>query len=118
MGSLRRTYDLSFSEVMLTHYSSRHQYALTFGGFLLLFAALSDHIGPRPVFTFGMLWLGAWSLGTSFAKDPVLLIVGRAMQGLGAAATVPSAIGTIGFVFEGQAQSQAMACFGAGGSVG
>lgn len=102
----------------LTPLVSSPQYAITFGGFLLLFAALSGHIGPRPVFTLGMLWLSGWSLGTSFAKDPVLLIVGRAMQGLGAAATVPAAIGTIGVVFEGQAQGQAMACFGAGGSIG
>lgn len=65
-----------------------------------------------------MLWLSGWSVGASFAKRPVILIVGRAMQGLGAAATVPSAIGTIGVVFEGPAQGHAMACFGAGGAVG
>lgn len=94
------------------------QYALTYGGFLLLFATISDHLGPRPVFTLGMLWLTCWSIAASFSTSAVVLIVTRAMQGLGAAATVPAAIGTIGVVFQGLAQNTAMACFGAGGSIG
>lgn len=65
-----------------------------------------------------MLWLTCWSLAASFAPSAVVLIVARAMQGIGAAATVPAAIGTIGVVFHGQAQNTAMTCFGAGGAIG
>ena len=94
------------------------QFSLAYGGLLLLAGVMSDRFGPRPVFALGMLWLTLWSLAVSFAPNEVSLIIFRALQGIGAATTVPSAIGTICKYFRGRDQNTAMAIYGAGGAVG
>lgn len=63
------------------------QYTLAFGGHLLLAGVLADRFGKKPVFCGGMVWLTIWSLAVSFAQNEVSLIIFRAFQGLGAAAT-------------------------------
>ncbi|GAA5878624.1 hypothetical protein JCM1840_003531 [Sporobolomyces johnsonii] len=93
-------------------------YTLTFGGFLLLAGVCSDRYGKRATFVTGMLWLAGWSLGVSFAQSEITLIVFRALQGLGAAATVPSAIGALSSYFVGRDSHRAMSCFGAAGAIG
>ncbi|KAJ9108686.1 hypothetical protein QFC21_000006 [Naganishia friedmannii] len=75
----------------------------TFGGHLLLAGVLADRFGKRLVFCSGMIWLTIWSLAVSFAQTEVTLIVFRAFQGLGAAATD---------------QNIAMAAYGGAGSLG
>lgn len=83
-----------------------------------------------------MVWLTIWSLAVSFAQNEISAIVFRALQGtlvrhtplvltlisgfigLGAAATVPSAIGVICTYFAGKEQNRAMSCYGAAGAVG
>ncbi|GAA5943159.1 hypothetical protein JCM1841_000988 [Sporobolomyces salmonicolor] len=93
-------------------------YTLTFGGFLLLAGVCSDRYGKRVTFVTGMLWLAGWSLGVSFAQSEITLIIFRALQGLGAAATVPSAIGALSSYFVGRDSHRAMSCFGAAGAIG
>ncbi|GHJ84404.1 hypothetical protein NliqN6_0806 [Naganishia liquefaciens] len=93
-------------------------YTLAFGGFLLLAGVVADRFGKRLTFCSGMVWLTIWSLAVSFAQDEISAIVFRALQGLGAAATVPSAIGVICTYFAGKEQNRAMSCYGAAGAVG
>ncbi|KAJ9116634.1 hypothetical protein QFC20_000567 [Naganishia adeliensis] len=93
-------------------------YTLAFGGFLLLAGVVADRFGKKITFCVGMAWLTIWSLAVSFAQNEISAIIFRALQGLGAAATVPSAIGVICTYFAGKEQHRAMSCYGAAGAVG
>lgn len=93
-------------------------YTLTFGGFLLLAGVLSDRLGRRAMFTAGMLWMMAASIACGVARTGVQCIVFRALQGLGAAASVPSAIGVLSNFFVGNEKHRALSMFGAAGAVG
>ncbi|KAG9254477.1 major facilitator superfamily domain-containing protein [Emericellopsis atlantica] len=65
---------------------------LTTACLLLPFARLADRHGGRIVFLAGHLWLVIWSLVSGFAQNPVMLIVCRAMQGLGPSAFMPAGL--------------------------
>ncbi|KIK52676.1 hypothetical protein GYMLUDRAFT_49823 [Collybiopsis luxurians FD-317 M1] len=93
-------------------------YTLTFGGFLLLAGVLSDRLGRRVMFTGGMLWMMVFSIACGVAGTGVQCIIFRAMQGLGAAASVPSAIGVLSNFFVGNEKHRALSMFGAAGAVG
>jgi MFS family permease len=94
-------------------------YALTFGGFLLLFGRLSDLLGRRRTFLFGMLLFAAASLLGTFSGTPAVLLVARALQGLGAAALFPSTLSLITSTFpEGRARGRAMTAWAASGASG
>ena len=60
-------------------------YILTFGGFLLLGARAGDLFGRRRVFLIGMAVFTLSSLVGGFAPTGWVLLVARAVQGLGAA---------------------------------
>ncbi|KIY53337.1 MFS general substrate transporter, partial [Fistulina hepatica ATCC 64428] len=93
-------------------------YTLTFGGFLLLAGVLADRFGRRHVFVAGMLWMSVCSIGAGCATSGIMCIIFRALQGLGAASSVPSAIGVLSNYFVGYERHRAMSAFGAGGAVG
>ncbi|PWN47166.1 MFS general substrate transporter [Violaceomyces palustris] len=93
-------------------------YALAFGGFLLLSGVLADRYGKRVIFVLGCSKLFLWSLAISFARNEVAAIVLRAFQGLGAAATVPAAVGCISIHFQGKDRNVALSLFGGAGAVG
>ncbi|KAF5360048.1 hypothetical protein D9758_007625 [Tetrapyrgos nigripes] len=93
-------------------------YTLTFGGFLLLAGVLSDRFGRRYVFSLGMLWMTVFSIACGVSRSGVQCIIFRALQGLGAAASVPSAIGVLSNFFVGNERHRALSMFGAAGAVG
>ncbi|THU88060.1 MFS general substrate transporter [Dendrothele bispora CBS 962.96] len=93
-------------------------YTLTFGGFLLLAGVLSDRFGRRYVFSLGMLWMTVFSIACGVSRTGVQCIIFRALQGLGAAASVPSAIGVLSNFFVGKERHRALSMFGAAGAVG
>ncbi|KAF5392230.1 hypothetical protein D9757_001595 [Collybiopsis confluens] len=93
-------------------------YTLTFGGFLLLAGVLSDRLGRRVMFCGGMVWMVAFSIACGVARTGVQCIIFRALQGLGAAASVPSAIGVLSNFFVGNEKHRALSMFGAAGAVG
>lgn len=92
---------------------------LTTAALLLPFARLCDLYGGRAVFLGGHAWLLAWSLASGFSGSALVLIVCRAMQGVGAAAFLPAGLALLSrayrpgprknFVF---AIYGAFACFG------
>ncbi len=81
--------DLGFSEASLAWVVNA--YLLTFGGFLLLGGRLGDIYGHRRMFQHGLVLFTIASLGCGLAQSQEMLIVGRAVQGLGGA--VVSAVG-------------------------
>ncbi len=57
-------------------------------------------------------------IAVGVSKAGVQCIIFRALQGLGAAASVPSAIGVLSNFFVGNERHRAMSMFGAAGAVG
>lgn len=93
-------------------------YTLTFGGFLLLAGVLADRYGRRMVFCAGMALLSIWTLADGVATSFIQLAIFRALQGIGAAVTVPSAVGIISNYFVAKDRTFALTIFGAAGAVG
>ncbi|KAK4541306.1 hypothetical protein LTR36_008064 [Oleoguttula mirabilis] len=93
-------------------------YTLTFGGFLLLAGVMSDRYGRKQVFCAGMAWLSIWTIADGFATSFIQLAIFRALQGIGAAMTVPSGVGIISSFFVARDRTKALSYFGAAGAVG
>ncbi|KJZ73307.1 hypothetical protein HIM_07311 [Hirsutella minnesotensis 3608] len=65
---------------------------LTTAALLQPFARLCDLYGGRVVFLCGHVWLLIWSLISGFSNNATMLIICRAMQGIGAAAFLPAGL--------------------------
>lgn len=70
-------------------------YTIVFACLLLPFGDLADRLGRRRVYTFGMLWFTAASVGAAFSTSAEMLIVCRALMGFGAAAAFPATLAII-----------------------
>ena len=112
---------LGFSEASLVWVVNA--YMLTYGGFLLLGGRLGDYFGHRRLFLGGIALFTAASLVCGLANSQSLLIVARAVQGLGGAVVSAIALSLIIDLFteEGD-RAKAMGIYGfvcaAGGSLG
>jgi EmrB/QacA subfamily drug resistance transporter len=94
-------------------------YAITFGGFLLLGGRAADLLGRRAVFLAGVIVFTVASLVCGLATGDVMLIISRAVQGLGAAIITPSALSIITTTFpEGAERNKALGVWGAIGGGG
>ncbi|MEU5793576.1 MFS transporter [Streptomyces sp. NPDC047813] len=88
-------------------------FALPSGGFLLLFGRAGDLFGRRRLFLTGLALFGAASLLSTLAWDPASFLTGRALQGLGAAAIVPTGMSLLTTTFpEGPARDRALGISG------
>jgi EmrB/QacA subfamily drug resistance transporter len=112
---------LYFSEVSLVW--AVNAYMLTFGGLLLLGGRLGDLYGHRRLFLGGLVLftLASLACGLSFSKN--MLIVARAVQGVGGAVVTAVALSLIMDLFTETAdRAKAMGIYGfvcsAGGSIG
>lgn len=109
--------DLGFSEATLPWVISA--YALTFAGFLLVGGRVADLLGRRKVLAAGFATFGTFTLLDAVATSPGMLIAARGLQGIGAAITIPAALGILTNIFsEGGERSRAVAAFAAAGAVG
>ncbi|KAI8592232.1 major facilitator superfamily domain-containing protein [Geranomyces variabilis] len=95
-------------------------YALTFAGFLLILGRLADIYGQKKIFILGMIWFAVWSIVCGFMHNIIGLDIARALQGMGAAASGPSAAGMLGKYFHGRpiARNRAFSVFGATNPIG
>jgi EmrB/QacA subfamily drug resistance transporter len=93
-------------------------YVLFSGGLLLLGGRTADLLGRRRVFLAGLLIFSIASLASGFAPSPLMLIVSRALQGLGAAFLTPAALSIISTTYSGAQRSSALAAWGAIGGAG
>jgi EmrB/QacA subfamily drug resistance transporter len=94
-------------------------YAITYGGFLLLAGRLADLYGRRRVFMIGVVIFTIASLFCGLAWSESVLIVSRAVQGLGAAVITPSALSIVMTTFEeGAERNKALGIWGALGGGG
>ena len=88
-------------------------YALVLAGLLLGGGALADRYGRRRVFLLGLAVFGAGSVICLLAPSVTVLIVGRVVQGAGAAALFPAGLALIGAEFTGPARARAIGVWGA-----
>jgi EmrB/QacA subfamily drug resistance transporter len=94
-------------------------YVTSYGGFLLLGGRAADLLGARRIFLVGLAVFGAASLCCGLAPSAGTLIVARAVQGVGAALTVPAAISLLATTFPaGPTRTRAFAYYAAAASTG
>ncbi|KAI1375595.1 drug resistance protein [Hypoxylon crocopeplum] len=94
-------------------------YALTFGCFLLLWGRIADIYGKRPIFILGSAFVAVTMIINPFIPDEIAFNLFRGLQGLGAAANVPTAIGILGVTFPpGKAKNYAFSAYAAGAPLG
>jgi EmrB/QacA subfamily drug resistance transporter len=113
--------DLGFSETSLAWVVNA--YLLTFGGFLLLGGRLGDLFGHRRLFLAGIVLFTLASAACGLANSQELLVVARAVQGLGGAVVSAVALSLMMTLFTQPAdRAKAMGIFGfvasGGGSIG
>ncbi|MEI9920532.1 MAG: MFS transporter [Bacteroidota bacterium] len=94
-------------------------YILLYGGFLIIGGKLADSIGRRKMFVIGNFIFLATSLGAALSFRYDMLVVFRAVQGIGAALMMPSALSIITNTFNNPAErAKAIGIFGAFAAVG
>ena len=113
--------DFGFSQADLQWVVSA--YVLFFAGFLLLSGRVADLWGRGGTFIAGLSVFTAASLSCGLSVSPEMLVVSRALQGLGAAITAPAALSIITTIFaEGRERDRAVAAWTAvaagGGAAG
>ncbi|EQC58481.1 hypothetical protein N219_11595 [Limosilactobacillus fermentum MTCC 8711] len=82
-GAVKIATDLHLNQALLSWVS--YAYTLTLGGLLLLAGRAGDAVGRKQLFEVGLVIFGLASLAVGLAQTAPLLIVGRAVQGIGAA---------------------------------
>ena len=95
-------------------------YVVAFGGLLLLGGKLSDVLGARRVFSAGWVILLAGSLVAGLAGNVEVELLGRAVQGAGAALIAPSALTLLFMLFGSNPKElpKALALYGAAAPAG
>ena len=83
-------------------------YALVMAALLLLGGALGDKLGRRRVFASGAALFASASFACALAPDVEWLILGRALQGLGAALLVPGSLALLGACIPPERRGQAI----------
>jgi EmrB/QacA subfamily drug resistance transporter len=95
-------------------------YVITFGTLLLLGGKLSDIVGQRKIFAIGFLILTGSSVLAGLAPTNDVLILGRILQGLGAALIAPAALSIVMNLFASNRSemNKAMGIWGAAAPAG
>ena len=93
-------------------------YVLAFAGLLLLSGRAADLFGRRRVFVVGASLFTAGTLLAAAAVNQELLIIGRVVQGVGAAGLSPAAMSLLLATFPAAQRARAMGAWGAASTLG
>jgi EmrB/QacA subfamily drug resistance transporter len=94
-------------------------YTLTLAGLILLGGALGDRFGRRRIFLIGVIWFALASAVCGLAPDIGVLIVARALQGIGGALLTPGSLAIIQSTFAPDERPRAIGAWsGLGGVAG
>ena len=88
-------------------------YGLLFGAFLLTWGKLGDQFGRKRIFIAGIIIFVIGSLIDGVSADLTQLLIGRTIQGFGAAMASPSTLSILSTTFTGKARSMAFGMWGA-----
>ncbi|HEY4129998.1 MAG TPA: MFS transporter, partial [Gemmatimonadaceae bacterium] len=83
-------------------------YALFLGSLILVGGSLGDQLGRKRVFLSGVVGFTLASVMCGFATTPLILIIGRGLQGMAAAFLVPGSLAIISATYEGADRGQAI----------
>jgi EmrB/QacA subfamily drug resistance transporter len=83
-------------------------YALFLGALILVGGSMGDQFGRRRVFLFGVIAFTLASILCGFSTSPETLIIGRALQGIGAAFLVPGSLAIISATFDDAERGRAI----------
>ena len=93
-------------------------YALTLAALLLAAGSLSDRLGRKRVFIWGLGVFLASSLLCALAWSPPVLDLARAAQGVGGATLFAGSLAILGTEFQGPARGRALGLWGAAVAAG
>jgi DHA2 family multidrug resistance protein-like MFS transporter len=97
-------------------------YALVFAGLLLTAGALGDRFGRKGALLVGLAVFAAGAVVSGLAGSAAVVIVGRAVQGAGAAFVMPATLSLITAIFPPEERQRAIAVWvgfaGAGAAIG
>jgi EmrB/QacA subfamily drug resistance transporter len=83
-------------------------YALFLGALILVGGSLGDQFGRKRLFLFGVVFFTASSILCGVATSSLVLIIGRALQGIGAAFLVPGSLAIISATFDDAERGRAI----------
>jgi len=83
-------------------------YMLTLASLILLSGSLGDRYGRRRVFLTGVVWFAVASVLCAAAPDVVVLVIARALQGVGAALLTPGSLALLESEFRTQDRARAI----------
>ncbi|MGH3783865.1 MAG: MFS transporter [Pseudonocardiaceae bacterium] len=92
-------------------------YTLTLAALILLAGALGDRFGRRRVFVVGVVWFAVASLLCGLAPTAQVLVVARALQGIGGALLTPGSLAIISSSFAAADRSRAVGAWSGLGGV-
>lgn len=115
-GAVKIATDLHLNQALLSWVS--YAYTLTLGGLLLLAGRAGDAVGRKQLFEVGLVIFGLASLAVGLAQTAPLLIVGRAVQGIGAAIIAPTSLAILTDTYQGRNLTKAIGYYGAMAGVG
>lgn len=92
-------------------------YALMLASLVLVGGALGDRLGRRSVYLAGIVLFAAASAGCGLAPGPVVLIVARAVQGVGAALLVPGSLALISAAYPEKLRGSAIGTWSASSAI-
>ena len=90
----------------------QESYAIVFAALLLVSGRIADLRGARTVFIGSVVLFGLTSLLAGLAPNGEILILARFLQGIGAAAILPTSLALLNHMFTGPARGQAFAVWG------
>lgn len=94
-------------------------YTVCCGGFLLFGGRAAELLGQRRVFICALWLYSLSSLVGGLAWNPVVIVIARSIQGIGAALLLPSTLSLINRLFEeGPSRNRALAVWGGAGASG
>ncbi|BAN26504.1 MFS transporter [Caballeronia insecticola] len=88
-------------------------YAAAYAVFLITGGRLGDLFGRRRIFLIGVTGFGLTSVICGLASSPAMLVLGRVLQGLSAAAMAPQGLASIHALFPENERARALGLYGA-----
>jgi EmrB/QacA subfamily drug resistance transporter len=92
-------------------------YSIVFGSLLVVAGRTADRLGSRRIFIFGLGVFCVGSLLCAIAPSVPLLILGRVVQGFGAAALLPASLSLLLASYSKEKRSQVVALWGGIGAL-
>src|SRR6202043_1645679 len=92
-------------------------YLLLLGALVLVGGSAADLYGRRRIFLVGVVLFTAASVACAFSPDITVLVVSRAVQGVGAALLTPASLAMLGATFDEHERSHAIGLWAGAGAL-